>query len=484
MTGYHHGLTISEVAKGVRPIQEPPTCVIALVCTAPVHLVDPNRKTVNKPTLVLTDRDAAAAFGPDLAGFTGPDALNAILEYGTAKIVVVNVFDPAIHKTSVTGESITLNAEGTAPLSKTGLITATVKNSGGTTTYVQGTDYDLDRVAGKVTRKSTGTIPALATLKVDFDYGDPSKVLATDIIGTVTAGGNRTGLQALLDVPSTLGIKPRIILAPGWATQQSVSSAMTTMADKLKGHAYLDAPIGTTFQQALESRGVAGAINFTTASPRAVLCYPHVQVADPASGNLVLEPLSQNLAGLASFMDLTKGYWASPSNNELRRVQATERPIGWSLTDPNCEASLLNSVGIVTVVRGFGTGFLAWGNRSAAWPTNTHPLNFICVRVVADILHEALERASLPYIDRPLTRAQLDAIREDVNLFISTLVTKGALLGGACSWDPADNPEDQMALGKAKFRLSFLPPVPLEGLEFESQIDTAWLKTLYLGQSA
>lgn len=81
----------------------------------------------------------------------------------------------------------------------------------------------------------------------------------------------------------------------------------------------------------------------------------------------------------------------------------------------------LNEAGILTVFSSFGTGFRTWGNRSAAWPSVTHPRNFINVRRTADVLHESLEYAMLQFIDQPITEALIDAIVESVNAFIRTL---------------------------------------------------------------
>lgn len=482
---FMHGVTITEKTAGVRPIQTPPTCLIALVCTAPVHLVDSANAVINKGVLILNTTDAAKYAGPDLPGYTGPNALAAIQSFGAAKILMINVFDPAKHKTSVASESITLGADGTATLAKPGVITATIKNQAGSTTYTNGTDYTLDPITSKVSRVTSGTIAAGATLTVAYEYGDPSKVTAADIVGGVDVTTNlKTGMEALLDAPTLFNMKPRVILAPGFCTQLSVSTAMLSKAQQLRAHALIDAPIGTTELQAISGRGPSGTINFQTSSSWAALCYPHVQVPHPVTSAPVLEPFSQNLAGLASFVDLNEGYWMPWSNRELPRIIGTERPIQWSISDRNCMANQLNAVGIVTCVRGFGTGFRAWGSRSAAWPTDTTPKNYINVRIVDSVLFEALERASLPYIDGTISKAQLDAVKEDVNLFLSTLVGKKALMGGVCTWTAEDNAIDQLTLGKVKWKINYLPPIPLGEMELECVMDTAWMKTIYVGATA
>ena len=82
----------------------------------------------------------------------------------------------------------------------------------------------------------------------------------------------------------------------------------------------VDAPAGTTFQQALAGRGSSGSINFDTSSPRCVLCYPHVKVYDEATDSTTLQPYSPFLAGVLAAKDLDKGYWWSPSNTEIEGI--------------------------------------------------------------------------------------------------------------------------------------------------------------------
>lgn len=55
--------------------------------------------------------------------------------------------------------------------------------------------------------------------------------------------------------------------------QNSVATELIAMAGYLCGITLIDAPIGTTFAQALRG-GPSGTINSNTSSERAMLCYP------------------------------------------------------------------------------------------------------------------------------------------------------------------------------------------------------------------
>ena len=67
---YLHGVETVEVERGPRPVRTVKSAVIGLIGTAPIG-------AVNVSTLTLSEKDAAA-FGPQLPGFTIPQALDAI----------------------------------------------------------------------------------------------------------------------------------------------------------------------------------------------------------------------------------------------------------------------------------------------------------------------------------------------------------------------------------------------------------------------
>lgn len=465
-----HGVETIEIEKGPRPITTVKSAVVGLIGTAPIG-------DVHTPTIVLSDRQAIQ-FGPQLPGFTIAGALDAIFDQGAGTVIVINVLDPATHKTAVADEAVVLDGEAGQTTKPAWIGPAVVKNTAGDATYVLDTDYTADPLTGQIRRKVGGTIPANASLKVSYTHADPTKVTAADIIGAVNMAGQRTGMQALLDTYNLMGFFAKILIAPGFCTLQSVASEMIVMASKLRAVALIDAPIGTTYAQAIAGRGPSGSINFNTSSERTVLCYPHVQVYDAATDSNRLEPLSQRLAGVMCAKDNERGYWWSPSNTEIKGIVGVERLLSAMINDPQSEVNLLNEVGIVTLFNSFGTGIRTWGNRSAAWPTVTHPKNFINVRRTADILHESLEYAMLQFIDMPINNALIDAIKESVNAFIRTLIGRGALIDGQCLYDPAKNPVTEIALGHLTFDIEFMPPTPAERLSFESFINIALLKAL------
>lgn len=306
-----------------------------------------------------------------------------------------------------------------------------------------------------------------------------TEVTKADIIGSVnTTTGKRTGMKAFEDCYSLFGYFPKTIIAPTYCEDTAIVSAMNTICDKIRAIGIVDAPVGTTVQEAIVGRGPEGTINFNTSSDRIVLCYPHLKVYDSATDSNVLEPYSQRLAGVIAAKDIEKGYHWSPSNTEINGIIGVEKQLTSMINEPSSEVNTLNEAGIVTVFNSYGSGFRTWGNRSAAYPSSTHVTNFINIRRTADILHESVEYSMLQFIDFPIDNGLIDSITESVNAFIRTLIGRGALIDGKCYYNPDKNPPTEIANGHLVFDIEYMPPTPAERITFESFIDIELLKSL------
>lgn len=473
-----HGVETIEITSGGRAVKLVKSSVIGLVGTAPIFQAAEADRFINHPVQILSDVDAAKYFGSATEGYTIPAALDAIRDCGRGVALVVNVFDPAVHKTYQAPATRNFGSDGKISLGCTGVSALAVRNPGGVP-YVAGTDYDLDPAKGVITRRATGAIAASAAVTVEFYYADPTKVTPADIIGGINAAGNRTGLQGFADCYNLYGYFPKNLIAPVYSTQNAVAVELIAMATRLRGHALIDAPIGATVAQAIAGRGPMGSINFNTSSPRAILCFPHARRYDTATNAEVLEPLSQRAAGVMAETDIAEGYWVSPSNHEIAGIIGMERRISAMINDPNSEANLLNEAGVVTLFNSFGSGIRLWGNRSAAWPSSAHATNFISIRRTLDIIHESVEYAMLQFIDGPLDLARIDSILATVNGLVRKLIADGALVDGRYWFKPEDNTVEELAAGHLTLRNDLTPPSPLERISFKSRYSTEGLAKLY-----
>lgn len=463
-----HGVETVPMSAGPRPVQQVRTGIIGLIGTAPIHRVA-NPPALHTPTLIASDLDAPK-FGPKTAGYSIPGALASIFK-SAGPVVVINVFDPATHKTAVASASIPI-VNGKIVLPKGDLLLLGVKTSDDAACVVD-VDYTVDMLTGIITVKTGGNLSAAASAKVGYTYADPSLVTKDDIIGTVTAGGVRQGAQAFLNSKSLLGLKPKILIAPSFSSERTVVDALLVLAQpkKLRAIVLADVPAGTTRDAAIQGRGPSGVIDLKVASDRVFYCYPHLKTS---AGTL--EPYSPWLAGAIAKRDAEKGYWHSPSNQILDGIVGAELPLTAEYSDENCDTNLLNAAGIVTVFASYGEGVKTWGNRASSFPASQDVLTFMSVLRTRDMIDESIEGYSAARVDQPINKVWLDAVRDDANEFMRLLVGRGACAPGSeVTFVPEKNPAVELAAGRVTFTNRFMPPTPAEHIIWESIIDTTLL---------
>jgi len=356
--------------------------------------------------------------------------------------------------------------------------------------YISGQDYNADLINGVIALRTGSAIAAGATVAASFSYADPSKVQDSDIIGAVT-NANYSGLQALTTTFGTMGFFPKLLIAPGYSQDSGVASAMLALAIKIRAMALIDSPPSTPPATAIANRGAAGNA-FDTSSTRAILCYPQESFYDTglvptgvtlngtvpitlAANQTAVGPYSQWVAGAMAYQDLRNGYWWSPSNTSVTGILGPDVTLYASLLDAASDVNNLNSSGIVTVFNAFGTGLRVWGNRTAGYPTITTPDNFINIRRTMDVIEESVELSMLQFMDQPISNALITAILASVNAFIRSLIQRGALVAGSASFNPAENPTNQIAAGQLVFDIDVMPPPPAERLTFNVYIDSTLL---------
>lgn len=401
--GYLHGIQIKEGAKNVL-MSAGDTSVIALVGTAP-------QGAVGTVKLITSAEAAVAEYGADVSGFTIPAALETIFATVAAKVLVVNV----------------LSAEKASAL------------------------LDADR---RMTRDEEGEVATniyKPDLPEDVDY-------TADLVA---------GLDLLLTVDDTLGVKPNIVLAPGYSQIEAVMTRMLAVADKLDGFAVIDMAAGDV-QEALTARS-SGVYNIT--SQAAVLCYPQVLRYNAHEAMVDTIGLSVHWAAAKAARDGAEGYWLSPSNTELIGISGLTASVSGSLTDEAADTNLLNGQGIVTVFRKSGMGTRLWGNWTAAYPSQKTTDCMIAPRSVRMAIREALVDAALNYMDRAATGITVEMITGDVNAFLRNLIGQGAIVEGECTWDETKNPAVEIAQGRLTFTLSVRYAPSLESLTFEEVVE-------------
>lgn len=295
---------------------------------------------------------------------------------------------------------------------------------------------------------------------------DTSGTISSVIGGVAEATGTRTGLQALLDANSVLGVRPRLLIAPGFSHEMAVATEMVSLAERMKAIAILDGP-NTTDAEAIAYRENFG-------SPRAYLVDPWVQVWDTTTNAIAIEPASARVAGLVAKQDQSRGFWWSPSNQVINGILGTTRAIEFEMGDFNCRANLLNEQEVATIIH--EEGYRLWGNRSCS---SDPKFAFLNVRRTADMVAESILYAHLWAVDRGITKTYVEDVREGVGRYLRHLVKMGAITGGQCWVDPELNSADQISQGIVYWDYDFTPVYPAEHLVFRAHIVDDYVEEIF-----
>lgn len=469
---YLHGSETNRTKSGPTPVEGADTAIIGLVGTAPIFEVDAANRKVNYPEQINNLTEGVKMFGSNREGYTIPHALEAIYAQGGAIVQVINVFDPSTHKTSVSSSKSFVS--GKITLTQLGITNLVITKA--STPAVLGTDYTFaDNV---ITRIPTSTVLTTASdsVTVAYDYADITKVLVADVIGGVDVDGNKTGIEKFKDCKALLGKKPKILIAPVFVETSTVRSALEVVANNLKAYCYPDAPSGTTKAVAIAGRGSSGTINFNTQNQRAMLAFPHVKAYNANEDVTAVKPLSPYMAGLRAYVDKTEGVHVSTSNHKIYGIEGVEIPIGFELTDPDCDANLLNAQGITTVIN--CGEYRLWGNRNAMFPSSADVDTFECVVRTADYIDESIENATMQYMDKPINNALIDRIVNMGQNFLNDEQGKGTIISGKVWYDPSKNSATEIAKGHIVISRKFISPAPAERVTYQSDLDINLFKSI------
>lgn len=257
------------------------------------------------------------------------------------------------------------------------------------------------------------------------------------------------GLNLLLGAETDLGVRPRILGAPGLDTQV-VTTELAEIARKLRGMAYA-AAIGDDVSDAVDYRENFGAREL-------MLIWPGT--SSDFAGDAVARAL-----GLRARIDNEFGWHKTLSNVAMDGVTGLSQDVFFDLHSDASDAALLNAGDVTTLIR--ANGFRFWGNRTCS----EEPLfAFESVVRTAQVLQDEIAAGLMWAIDKPITRALLRDIEETINARLRQLVAQGRLIGGNAWIDPAQNPAEQLAAGRITVDYDYTPCAPAEQITLNQRI--------------
>ncbi len=309
------------------------------------------------------------------------------------------------------------------------------------------------------------------TVVVRVEEGESEAETTSNIIGGVTAGGQYTGMKALLAAEAQLGVKPRILGVPG-LDNLAVTTELVATAEKLRAFAYANAHNCETVSEAIAYRDGFGARELMLIWPDFVNWDTTTNADAPASA--VARAL-----GLRAKLDQQVGWHKTLSNVPVNGVSGLSRDIYWDLQNPATDAGLLNANEVTTLIR--REGFRFWGSRTCS----ADPLfAFENYTRTAQVLADTMAEAHFWAVDKPMHASLVRDIVEGINAKFRELIRGGYLIGGECWFDEAANDKDTLKAGKLFLDYDYTPVPPLEDLMLRQRITDRYLVDFAAGIKA
>ncbi|WP_312449496.1 phage tail sheath protein [Mixta calida] len=300
------------------------------------------------------------------------------------------------------------------------------------------------------------------TVVVRVAQGETEAETTSNIIGGVTADGKRTGMKALLTAQAKCGVKPRILGAPGHDTQ-AVATGLLSVAQSLRGFAYLSAYGCKTVEEAIAYRA-----NFS--QREGMLIWPDFINFDTVLNADATAYATARALGLRAKIDQQTGWHKTLSNVGVNGVTGISADVFWDLQDPATDAGLLNQNDVTTLIR--QDGFRFWGSRCLS----DDPLfAFENYTRTAQVLMDTMAEAQMWAVDGALNPSLARDIIESIRAKLRSLVSQGYLIGADCWLDESVNDKDSLKAGKLTIDYDYTPVPPLENLMLRQRITDQYL---------
>jgi len=284
----------------------------------------------------------------------------------------------------------------------------------------------------------------------------------SSVIGTVTAGGQYTGMKALLAAQAKLGVKPRILACPGLDTLP-VATELAGIAQKLRAFAYVSAWGAATKEDATIYRD-----NFS--QREIMVIWPDFLSWDIVANESATAYATARAVGLRAKLDEEIGWHKTLSNIGVNGVIGINKDIFWDLQDPATDAGYLNSNEVTTLIR--HEGFRFWGSRTCS----ADPLfAFENYTRTAQVLADTMAEAHFWATDLPLNPSLARDMIEGLNAKFRELKSGGYIIDGSAWYDPDANSSVTLKDGKLYIDYDYTPVPPLENLMFRQRITDRYL---------
>lgn len=474
---FRHGVRGSEQATAVAAVNETTAGLIVAVGTAPINLA--KEPSVNKVQILYNTNELATYFGQsqDFKKYTLSEVADCAFNlFGIAPVVFINVLDREKHSKDGTKQLTITNKKAKIEEEGIFLDSVVVKNGAeGAATLTADVDYFV-KFDNNGFIDFTFVDDAVKTINCTFKQLDPSMVTPTDIIGGENIeNGELTGLELVNNVFPETRLVPGILIAPGFSDNPAVNAVMKTKAQNVsryfQAEAYSDLDTKTVKNYS-KVPAWKEQNNYTSTFDFAL--WPQVKLADKQYR------MSTQAACLTAQTDQQNGDipYVSPSNKALQMTSLVLDDGTPVVLGPS-QAEYLNGQGITTALNWIG-GWRLWGNHTGCFPANTDVKDsFLANRRMHNFIQNTLILNTWQKVDDPTSDLQIDWVLDTFGMWLNSLESAGAIIGGRIEFLAADNPETSLVAGKTKFRVYLATPVPNEDIEYVVEYDVKYFQNLF-----
>ncbi|WP_323842941.1 phage tail sheath protein [Moraxella sp. Pampa] len=299
------------------------------------------------------------------------------------------------------------------------------------------------------------------TVVVRVAASEDEPTQSSAVVGT-TENGVYTGMKALLTAEAKLGVKPRILGAPGLDTP-AVATALGSLAQQLRAFAYVSAHGANTKEEAKAYKDTHG-------SREMMVIWPEFLAYDTVKKTTAATPAVAYALGLRAKLDAEVGWHKTLSNVPVNGVTGISKDVYFQLQSSATDAGYLNQNKVTTLIG--RDGFRFWGSRTCS----ADPLfAFENYTRTAQVLADTIAEAHMWAVDKPMHPSLIRDIIEGINAKFRDLKAQGYIIDGSCWYDPELNSKETLKDGQLRIDYDYTPVPPLENLTLRQRITDSYL---------
>ena len=317
---------------------------------------------------------------------------------------------------------------------------------------------------------STGSAYSAEQVNIAYNKVKASVVTTSDIASAME------NVELCLTL---LGVVPDLLCAPGYSQQSTVAAAMTAKAGNINGlfraKALIDIDCGASgarsYSDVLTKKNAAN-----ISDEDEIALWPMLKLGEYKFH------MSTQLAGLMAQIDTDNGGcpYESPSNKGLQ-CDGLCLEDGTEVNLTLAQANYLNGIGVDTALN-FMSGWVAWGNYTACYPSNTDVKDyFIPVSRMFGWVGNSLVKTFWSKLDKPMNRRLIDTVLDTANIWLNGLVGMGYLLGARVEMLESENPLTNLMAGIIKLHVYMTPPSPAQEIDFVLEYDASYVTSALQG---